>query len=186
MITVDNGVNSGLLPAPAGQLRLPADVFGRVGDDYRVPNIHLVPPDPIDAPRATQPGQFNGRQPNSALRTNGWSVGGSYLYDGGFAGVAVTQNNALYHIPGIDGENHNTRIDANQTKVMTKGEWRPELAYIDVVRFWGGATDYKHNEVGLADPLDLSSDGVRQIFTSREQEGRVEVTSSRSIFASRS
>ena len=36
-------------------------------------------------------------------------------------------------------------------------------------------TDYKHNEIGLADPTDLSTDGVRQTFTNKEQEGRVEM-----------
>jgi iron complex outermembrane receptor protein len=176
--SVDNGVNGALLlDTGKDNFAFHADIFGRRGDDYRVPKYpYLVPPDPIDAPRATQPGQFNGRQPNSALRTNGWSVGGSYLFDGGFAGVAVTQNNALYHIPGIDGENHATRIDANQTKVLTKGEWRPEASAIDVIRFWGGVTDYKHNEIGLEDPLDFNTLGVRQTFTNKEQEGRIEVT----------
>jgi iron complex outermembrane receptor protein len=46
---------------------------------------------------------------------------------------------------------------------------------VDVIRFWGGVTDYKHNEIGLADPLDLTTDGVRQSFTNKEQEGRVEL-----------
>jgi iron complex outermembrane receptor protein len=176
--SVDNGVNGGLLfDAAKDNFAFHADVFGRRGDDYRVPKYpYLVPPDPAEAPRATQPSAFNGRQPNSSMSANGWSMGGSYFFDGGFAGVAVTQNNALYHIPGIDGENHNTRIDAEQTKVLTKGEWRPSAEFIDVIRFWGGVTDYKHNEVGLADPLDLASDGVRQIFTNKEQEARTEVT----------
>ena len=35
---------------------------------------------------------------------------------------------------------------------------------------------YKHNEIGLADPTDLSSTGVRQTFTNKEQEGRLEIT----------
>ncbi len=64
---------------------------------------------------------------------------------------------------------------AEQTKVAIKGEYRPDAAAIDTIRFWLGTTDYKHNEIGLADPADLSSDGVRQTFTNKEQEGRVEV-----------
>jgi len=176
--TVDRGVNGGLLlDAGKGPWVFHADVFGRQAADYRVPKYpYLVPPDPADAPRATQPGQFNGTQPNSSLRTNGWSMGGSYLFDDGFAGIAVVQNNALYHIPGIDGENHMTRIDANQTKVLSKAEWRSPTEVIDVIRFWGGVTDYKHRELGLADPLFLSTDGVRQIFTNKEQEARLEAT----------
>jgi iron complex outermembrane recepter protein len=176
--SVDSGINGGLLlDAGKGPWVFHADVFGRKAEDYQIPKYpYLVPPNPVDAPRATQPGQFNGTQPNSSLRTNGWSMGGSYLFDGGFAGVAMMQNNALYHIPGIDGENHDTRIDAQQTKVLSKGEWRSPTGIIDVVRFWAGATNYHHKEIGLDDPLVPSSDGVRQIFTNVEQEGRVEVT----------
>ena len=48
------------------------------------------------------------------------------------------------------------------------------VASIDAIRFWGGVTDYKHNELGLADDTDPSSDGIRQIFTNKEQEARVE------------
>ena len=108
-------------------------------------------------------------------RSNGASVGGSYFFGGGYAGLAVTQNNSLYRIPGPEGEITGTRIDAEQTKVTSKGEFRPQHSAIDTVRFWFGATDYKHNEVGFATPGDPATDGVRQTFTNKEQEGRVEV-----------
>ena len=134
----------------------------------------LPPPDPADAPNATQPSNFNGHQPNSAARSNGAAVGASYIFNEGFFGLALTQNNALYHIPGIDGEDHDTRIDAHQTKLMSKGEWRSPSPVVDAVRFWGGLTDYKHNELGLADDTNPASDGIRQTFTNKEQEGRVE------------
>ena len=45
---------------------------------------------------------------------------------------------------------------------------------VDAIRFWGGTTDYKHNEIGLANPTDPATDGVRQTFTNKEQEGRIE------------
>src|SRR5436190_1977598 len=112
---------------------------------------------------------------NAAARTDSRSFGGSYIFDSGFVGAAVTQNNALYHIPGIDGADHNTRIDARETKFTSKGEYRPMAGGIDAVRFWFGATDYEHNEIGLLDPADPSTDGVRQTFTNKEQEGRLEV-----------
>ena len=63
----------------------------------------------------------------------------------------------------------------HQTKVTAKGEYRPDAAAIEAVRFWAGATDYRHNEIGLADVDDPGSLGVRQTFTNKEQEGRVEV-----------
>jgi iron complex outermembrane receptor protein len=175
--TVDNGLEGGaLLDAGGGNFAIHADAYGRKADDYRIPNYpYLIPPDPVANPRATQPGAFNGRQPNSSMHADGGSMGGSYIFDQGFAGLAFIQNNTVYHIPGIDGEDHNTRIDARQTKVLSKGEYRPIGTAVDAVRYWAGVTDYKHNEIGLADPTDLASDGVRQTFTNKEQEARVEV-----------
>jgi iron complex outermembrane recepter protein len=165
--SVDRGVEGGiLLDAGGGNFAVHADAYGRKTSDYNIPNYpYLFDP--------TKP--FNGRQPNSATQGDGASIGGSYIFNGGFIGAAITQNDVLYHIPGIDGADHHTRIDGHQTKFTAKGEYRPDSAAIDAIRFWAGATDYKHKEFGLADPNDLTTDGVRQIFTNREQEGRVEV-----------
>jgi iron complex outermembrane recepter protein len=165
--SVDNGLEGAVLADGAiGNIAIHADAYGRKAGDYRIPSYpYLFDP--------TRP--FNGRQPNSSVRTDGQSIGASYIFDQGFFGAAITQNNALYRIPGIDGEDHQTRIDARETKVTSKGEFRPMAGGIDAVRFWYGYTDYKHNEIGLADPLDFTTDGVRQTFTNKEHEGRVEV-----------
>jgi iron complex outermembrane receptor protein len=164
-----------LIDLGAGNFAMHADAFGRTAQDYRVPSYpYLIPPDPAEAPNATQPGNFNGRQPNSKMHSSGESIGASYIFNDGFFGLALTQNDTLYHIPGIEGENHDTRIDAHQTKLMSKGEWRAPSPAVDAIRFWGGVTDYKHNELGLGDPTDPASDGIQQTFTNKEQEGRVE------------
>ncbi len=165
--SVDRGVESGvLLDAGGGNFALHADAYGRTTSDYQIPSY----------PYLFVPGKpFDGRQPNSATRTDGASIGGSYIFDGGFIGATITHNDALYHIPGIDGADHQTRIDAHQTKITAKGEYRPDAAAIDAIRFWAGATDYRHNEIGLADPADPTTLGVRQTFTNKEQEVRVEV-----------
>ncbi len=165
--SVDRGVDGGILiDAGGGNFAVHADAYGRKASDYSIPNYPYL----FDQ---TQP--FNGRQPNSAMQASGASIGGSYIFSGGFIGAAITQNNSLYHIPGIEGAETNSRIDARQTKFTAKGEYRPDAAAIDAIRFWAGATDYKHNEVGLADVTDPATDGVRQTFTNKEQEGRVEV-----------
>jgi iron complex outermembrane receptor protein len=165
--SVDRGVEGGILmDAGAGNFAVHADAYGRKSGDYSIPSY----------PYRFEPGRpFDGRQPNSAAQSDGASLGGSYIFHGGFIGASVTQNDSLYRIPGIDGADHQTRIDAHQTKFAAKGEYRPDAAAIDAVRFWAGAVDYKHNEIGLADPADLSTLGVRQTFTNKEQEGRVEV-----------
>ena len=43
-------------------------------------------------------------------------VGGSYLFDGGFAGVAVSQFRQHYRIPGIEATETGTRIDASRPR----------------------------------------------------------------------
>lgn len=165
--SVDRGVEGGiLLDAGGNNVAVHADAFGRKAGDYNIPSYPYL----FDQTRPV-----NGRQPNSAAQSDGASVGGSYFFHGGFIGAAVTQNDALYRIPGIDGADHQTRIDGHQTKFTAKGEYRPDAAAIDAIRFWAGATDYHHNEIGLADPLDPSTVGIRQTFTNKEQEGRLEV-----------
>lgn len=166
--SVDRGVESGvLLDNGGGNFAFHADVYGRNTTDYSIPSYPYL----TDQTRPVA----NGRQPNSATRSDGASIGGSYFFQGGYIGAAITQNDALYHIPGIDGADHNTRIDGHQTKINVKGEYHPDAAAIDVVRFWASATDYRHNEIGLADPANPNSDGVRQTFTNKEQEIRTEV-----------
>jgi iron complex outermembrane receptor protein len=165
--SVDRGVESGiLLDAGGNNVAVHADAYGRKASDYNIPSYPYL----FDQIRPV-----NGRQPNSAAQSDGASIGGSYFFQDGFIGAAITQNDSLYRIPGIDGSDHQTRIDGQQTKFTAKGEYHPHEAVIDAVRFWLGATNYHHNEIGLADPADPSTVGIRQQFTNKEQEGRLEV-----------
>jgi iron complex outermembrane receptor protein len=151
---VDQGREAGvLLDAGHGQVAMHMDAFSRAADDYRTPH---------------------GLQPNSARRTEGQAVGGSYVFTGGFVGLALTHQTSLYHIPGTASAAANTRIDLEQTKLLSKGEYRPSSAAIEAIRFWIGATDYKHNELGRGDD---GADGVQATFKNREQEARIEVQS---------
>ena len=164
VMTVDNSLeNATLLDVGRGNVAFHMDVHGRRSSDYRIPGYpYLFPPDP--------PPPVFGRQPNSSMRSAGGSVGGSYFFDGGFVGVAVTQFNSRYHIPGIEPTDTNTRIELRQTRVTTKGEFRPQSAYIEAVRFWAGLTDYKHHELANEGGFD----GVQQTFTNKDLEARVE------------
>ena len=163
--TVDDGLDGAvILDAGAGNFAFHADAFGRRADDYRIPRYPYLPPRDQTLP-------FNGRQPNSSMRADGQSVGGSYIFDQGFVGVAVSRNASLYRVPGLESTETNTRIDMDQTKVTSRGEYRPQACGIDAIRFWLGHTDYKHNELANEGGFD----GIQQTFTNKEQEGRVEV-----------
>jgi iron complex outermembrane receptor protein len=163
--SADSGLDGAvLLDAGHGNFAFHADAFGRRAEDYRIPSYpYLFPPDPAPL--------VGNRQPNSALRADGQSVGGSYIFNGGFVGVAVSRFASLYRIPGVEPTETNTRIDLNQTKITSKGEFRPQSSAVEAVRFWLGATDYKHDELANEGGFD----GVQQSFTNKAQEGRVEV-----------
>ncbi len=164
VMTVDNSLeNATLLDVGRGNVAFHMDVHGRRSSDYLIPGYpYLFPPDP--------PPPVFGRQPNSSMRSAGGSVGGSYFFDGGFVGVAVTQFNSRYRIPGIEPTETDTRIELRQTRVTTKGEFRPPSAYIEAVRFWAGLTDYKHHELANEEGFN----GVQQTFTNKDLEARVE------------
>src|SRR5205085_8297359 len=106
--SVDRGVEGGILLDGGGNnFAVHADAYGRKTSDYSIPSYPYL----FDQTRPV-----NGRQPNSAMQADGASIGGSYIFQGGFIGAAITQNDTLYRIPGIDGADHPTRIDGNQTK----------------------------------------------------------------------
>jgi iron complex outermembrane receptor protein len=162
--SVDNGLEgSVLLDAGKGNFAVHADAYGRTASDYRIPSYPYLPP-------AEQTLPFNGRQPNSSVRSNGEAIGGSYFFTGGFVGAAIAQFNSLSRIPGVEASETNTRIDMSQTKVTSKGAFRPDAAAVDAVRFWLGATNYHHYELANENGFD----GIQQTFINRSQEVRVE------------
>jgi iron complex outermembrane recepter protein len=165
--TVDRGLEGGaLFDAGTRDFAVHADFYGRHASDYFVPSYpYLFPPDPALP--------FNGKQPNSGLHSEGQAVGGSYLFDGGYIGAAISRFTSLYRIPTLDGAQNNGRIDLEQTKFTSKGEFRPQSSAIDVVRFWLGAVEYHHDELGLD---EAGLDGIRATFNNHAQEAKVETT----------
>jgi iron complex outermembrane receptor protein len=165
--TVDRGLEGGaLFDAGTRDFAVHADFYGRHASDYFVPSYpYLFPPDPALP--------FNGKQPNSGLHSEGQAVGGSYLFDGGYIGAAISRFTSLYRIPTLEGAQTNGRIDLEQTKFTSKGEFRPQSSAIDVVRFWFGAVEYHHDELGLD---EAGLDGIRATFNNHAQEAKVETT----------
>jgi iron complex outermembrane receptor protein len=134
-----------------GQFAVHADGFARRSDDYGTPL---------------------GRQANSFVESEGWSIGGSYIWSSGFVGAAFTRFQSLYGIPGVEAAYGRTRIDLTQDKVTSKGEFRVRDYGIEAIRFWLGSTNYRHNELGFEAGVG-NFIGTR--LTNREHEGRVEI-----------
>ena len=153
--SVDNGRESAFrVTAGSGYFALHADGFKRRADDYNTPQ---------------------GRQVNSFVDSQGYSLGGSFIGRDGFFGVAYTRYESLYGIPGgPDASTARPRIDMHQDKVLSKGEWRVKDYGIEAIKIWLGYSVYAHNELDFDGALGTDVLGSR--FTNREQEGRVEVS----------
>jgi iron complex outermembrane receptor protein len=164
--TVDRGVEAGaIFDAGNRDVAIHADVYGRHAGDYFVPSYPYLFP--------TQPAlPFNGKQPNSSMHAEGEAVGGSYLFDGGYVGAAVSRFTTLYHVPTMDGAATNSRIQLEQVKYTSRGEFRPQSSAIDAVRFWIGAVEYRHDEIGLG---ENGADGIQATFNNHAQEAKTEV-----------
>ena len=125
---------------------------------------------------STRPGRCNGRQPNSAAQADGASIGGSYIFHGGFIGAAITQNDcALSH------SRHRRRRSPDPDRRA------PDQVHRQGRVSAGRGGDRCRQLLGRRDRLQAQRDrprrsrrssrpiGVRQTFTNKEQEGRVEV-----------
>ncbi len=105
LTSVDKGLDGAvLLNAANGPFAFHADAFSRRASDYAIPG---------------------GVQPNTSLRAEGQAVGGSVFFDQGYAGLALSRFASLYHVPGTEAAANKTRIDLEQIKLTSKGEWRP-------------------------------------------------------------
>ena len=156
-----------LLDAGGPNAAIYADVFGRHASDYRIPSYpYLFPPFP--------PPPVDGRQPNSSMFSEGGAAGGSYLFNGGYAGVSVSRFASDYHVPTLDGAASQTHLRMEQTKFASKGEYRPDFTGIAALRYWAGYTDYKHDEIGLN---DAAFEQISATFKKRTSEAKAELES---------
>ncbi len=149
--SVDRGTDGVFkVSAGSGNIVVYADAFKRHAGDYDTPL---------------------GRQLNSFVESEGFAFGSSYVGKNGYIGIAFSQFNSLYGIPGEDAADERARIDLKQDKLLSRGEWRVGSYGVETIRFWLGSSWYKHDEIHFeAGPPEVGSR-----FSNRQTEGRVEV-----------
>ncbi len=124
--------------------------------------------------------EADGKLQESATRSRGTTVGGSYVWQDGFIGTSVTAYGSKYGIPGHahEEEEHEheeeqehgeeaVAIDLEQWRVDVRGEVRNVSESIEKARFKFGYSNYDHKE--------LEGDEVGTRFENNAGEGRVEV-----------
>ncbi|OZA31107.1 MAG: TonB-dependent receptor [Hydrogenophilales bacterium 17-61-9] len=105
-----------------------------------------------------------GRVGNSAIDSDGVSMGGSFIGERGFVGASVAQLESLYGIPGADG----TQIDLKQRRYDLAGELDDPFRGFKRLKLRMGYNDYQHAEIEGS-----GETGTR--FDNRGFEGRVEL-----------
>jgi len=146
--SVDGGADGAFkMTAGSGNFAVYADGFKRHSGDYDTPQ---------------------GRQANTFVDSEGFAFGTSYVGKDGYIGVAFSRFNSLYGIPGAEAAEERVRIDLQQDRLQSRGEWRVRDHGIEAIRYWLGSSWYAHDE--------LHGEGeVGSRFKNRQTEGRVEV-----------
>ncbi len=101
--------------------------------------------------------------PNSALRTEGLSGGASYVWDGGFFGLAYSGFHTNY---GTVAEPDVT-IDMEQRRWDFRGAFFAPFAHVQSIKYSFGIADYEHTE------FEGSAIGTK--FENEGYDGRIEL-----------
>ncbi|MEJ0084839.1 MAG: TonB-dependent receptor [Pseudomonadota bacterium] len=138
----DTRQGSALVDARLGQFAIHADGFKRDMGDYDIPG---------------------GTMSNSYFRGDGYSLGGSYLFDQNRIGAAVIHYDSKYGIPGED-----TFIDMQQTKELLRSSFATQIGAWQTLTVEGGHADYEHSE------RDPATGEALATFKDDEYDGRAE------------
>ena len=84
-----------------------------------------------------------GRVRNSAVNSEGISIGGSFVGERGFLGGSVSRLENEYGVPSPEG----SKIDLKQTRYDLSGELDRPLIGFEKLKVRMGYNDYKHNEI---------------------------------------
>jgi len=129
--------------------------------------------------------ESEGTLPSSRTRSQGFTAGGSYIWDKGFIGLSVNGNESLYGVPGHSEEGHEEEeghddeleaeeeeetvsIDLEQLRVDLRGRVDEVSDLIKSAKFKIGLSTYEHQE--------LEGSEIGTSFENDAVEGRLELT----------
>ncbi len=160
-----------------------ADVYYRDSEDYEIPGFASHEPDEDEEPGIVE---------NSAVETEGGSIGFTVRGEDAYVGVAVSRFDTLYGVPGHAHEHHHedeedarallalahdddeeeeeegpVRIDMEQTRFDVEAGLKTDLTMFSSVRLRTGYTDYEH--------VELEGDEIGSEFDNEQTDLRLEI-----------
>lgn len=175
-----------VLDGGAGHLAWHLDALKRETDDYEIPGF--AESEALRRAEEEEEGEEGeeheevfGVLPNSALATEGATVGLSWVGEKGFLGAAVGGLDSLYGIPGghahEEGEEPGAgeepeeeaavRVDLEQRRADLHGALTTPFGPFRGASLRAGVTDYEHRE--------LEGEEIGTVFTNESWEGRFEL-----------
>jgi len=118
----------------------------------------------------------SGQIENSAVETATGSLGGSYVGDAGYFGLAATTYSTNYGVPGHEhaheqpaaAEGEGIQIDLDQLRFDLEGAWSFGGSVIRRAKLRAGYSDYEHKE--------MEGEVIGTRFDNRELDSRLEAT----------
>jgi iron complex outermembrane receptor protein len=157
-IRFDSGSNerTGILALTGGNQNFALQVNGlrTETDDVDIPG-YADPANPVN----------KGTLTNSAISTKSGSVGGTYFWSGGNAGVAVSEYDTVYGVPTDEP----IAIDMKQRRADFRAETNRPFGIFKAAKVRFGLADYTHAEVDTTTGLPNTT------FKNKAYEGRVEL-----------
>jgi iron complex outermembrane receptor protein len=134
------------LDGGTGAFAFHADYFERETDDIRIPGFAQSRQlSDLISDAGGEVGVRN-RVPNSAGEAQGGAIGGSYVGEAGFVGLAYNRYETVYGLPAEE----EAFIDLTQDRVDLRGDWRVSGTWLDTVHTNAAYSDYDHTEFEAA------------------------------------
>ncbi len=150
------------LTTPVGPIAFNVSGFLKRTDDYDIPGYART--GALRAESELEYDEPRRRVPFSATEGDSFSVGGSYIFDTGFFGVAVSEFNTNYGVP--NGE-EGISIDGIRRRLDLRGEIREVSDLIKKISTKVGVVDYEHTE------FEIDEAGTK--FTQDGLDARIEL-----------
>lgn len=157
--------------------------FSRLTDDYEIPGS--AESQELLTAEGEEESEQRGFVANTDTETKAGVAGGSYIWDSGFIGIALSTFDSNYGIPGHshaehhDDEHDNSndhseeeeeesvRVDARQERVDMRGKINLATENIESITFRAAFTQYEHKE--------LEGNSIGSLFEKDSFESRVEL-----------
>ena len=163
--SVDTGRNGAMtLEGGVGDFAWHLEGYKRATDELHIPGFARSGRLRRMEPLADGEKEAFGVLPNSDLRTEGLSGGGSYIWNQGFVGIAYSG----FHTNYGSAAERDVTIDMEQRRWDVKGAFYAPFAHVKAIQYTIGISDYEHTEFEGA--------AVGTKFENTGYDGRIEVT----------